>query len=610
MKTYTEMQNKLTCKSAVAAMAIAAASFFAPSMANGGIGRPDSNPPKGQSDTSAVASRRADTLQRNDRRRYDVFFIEAVRQQNAGHYAAAFDLFKRCIEIDPGAAEAYYALAAYYSEMQKDSLALLTLEKAAAIDPENDTYQERVAQYYIGTENYDKAIAAYENLYSHHRDRSDVLSTLGYLYRQKKDYRNLLRSIERIEEVDGVSDATALSKMNAYEMMGDKKRARATLQSLVDKNPNEPVYKVMLGNWLMQNDRKDEAFGLFTKALDEDPLNGQALTSMYDYYRSVGNDSSANKLRDIILLNVKSDPKMRMSMMQQAIKENEEAGGDSIKMLGLFDKVLAANPKDADMSALKAAYMQMKHFPTDSVCAALRHTLAIAPDNAPSRLQLIQLVWPTQKWDEIIDLCKPAVQYNPDEMAFYYFMGLAYFQKDDDDNALDAFRRGVGEINSQSDPDIVSDFYALMGDILYKKQQPEQAFAAYDSCLQWKSDNIPCLNNYAYYLSELRRDLQRAEQMSYKTVLAEPANSTYLDTYAWILFLERRYGEARTYIDKAVANDSADSAGPVVYEHAGDIYSLCGDQQKAVGFWQKALMKGGDKAILMKKIKKRKYVEK
>ena len=33
-----------------------------------------------------------DSLSRNDSRRYDYFFLEAVRQQNAGNLDAAFDL--------------------------------------------------------------------------------------------------------------------------------------------------------------------------------------------------------------------------------------------------------------------------------------------------------------------------------------------------------------------------------------------------------------------------------------------------------------------------------------------------------------------------------------
>ena len=45
--------------------------------------------------------------------------------------------------------------------------------------------------------------------------------------------------------------------------------------------------------------------------------------------------------------------------------------------------------------------------------------------------------------------------------------------------------------------------------------------------------NIKLNGSYTDY------DLDKAEEMSYKTVKAEPNNSTYLDTYAWILFVKR-----------------------------------------------------------------------
>jgi tetratricopeptide (TPR) repeat protein len=215
----------------------------------------------------------------------------------------------------------------------------------------------------------------------------------------------------------------------------------------------------------------------------------------------------------------------------------------------------------------------------------------------------VQLLWPKKDWDGIINLCKPAVQYNPEEMAFYYFMGLAYFQKDDEDKALDAFRRGVGEINSQSNPEIVSDFYALMGDILQKKGLMKQSYAAYDSCLQWKADHVSCLNNYAYFLSVQDTMLDKAEKMSFKTIKAEPKNSTYLDTYAWILFRQRRYSEAQIYIDQALKNDTDSVVSGVVLEHAGDIYFSLGQKQKALDYWLQAKKNGGASELLSEKIK-------
>jgi tetratricopeptide (TPR) repeat protein len=184
---------------------------------------------------------------------------------------------------------------------------------------------------------------------------------------------------------------------------------------------------------------------------------------------------------------------------------------------------------------------------------------------------------------------------------------MAYSQKDEIDKSIDASRRGVSQITSDSNRDLVSDFYAIMGDMLHEKGLYEEAFAAYDSCLQWKPNNIGCLNNYAYYLSVLNQDLAKAEQMSYRTVKAEPQNSTYLDTYAWILFRQERYEEAKIYIDQALANDSTVSA--VIIEHAGDIYMMTDNPDKALEYWQRALESDSENALLQRKIKLKKYIE-
>ena len=137
----------------------------------------------------------------------------------------------------------------------------------------------------------------------------------------------------------------------------------------------------------------------------------------------------------------------------------------------------------------------------------------------------------------------------------------------------------------------------------------EETFAAYDSCLQWKSDHMGCLNNYAYYLSVEHRNLHKAEEMSYKTIKAEPKNSTFLDTYAWILFRQERYTEARIYIEQAVKNDTDSVQSPVILEHAGDIYYKTNDTDKALDYWNQALKAGSESVVLPKKIKLKQYIK-
>lgn len=547
-------------------------------------------------------------LNHNDDQRMKYFFYEAVEQQNKGNYDAAFDLLNHCLTINPNAAEVYFTIASYYTELGRDSMAMHSMERAAVLSPQNDIYIERLALSYINTQNYGKAIDTYERLYSNNRDRTDVLSILAQLYNQQKNYDKVVSTLERIEQVEGSNEQITLSKMRAYSLKGDKKAELNALKQLSDKYPNDLNYRVMMGNWLLQNGREDDALDEYEAVLEQEPDNVSAQMSMLDYYKQVGEDSLAQDMIEKVLISSKTPSATKIHILRQVVDENERVGAGSLEIIRLFQRILAEPQTTPDMTELYASYLKLKEYPQDTIDVVLEKALEIAPDEAGARLQLIQSAWGRKDFDRVIDLCRTAQQYNPDDMAFYYFMALGYNMQDRVDEAIDATRRGVAVINEDSNKDLVSDFYGLRGDLYHTKGMLEEAFAAYDSCLVWKSDNVPCLNNYAYYLCLTGKNLQKAEQMSYITVKAEPNNGIYLDTYAWILFMQGRYEEAKIYIDQALKNDETPSAD--VIEHAGDIYWKCGDHASAVKFWQQAVDKGGDSKVLLKKLKQKKYFEK
>ncbi len=546
-------------------------------------------------------------LSYNDEQRFKYFFFEAINQQEKENYDAAFDLYRHCLDINPFAAEVYYALTAYYAELQDDSMALATVKKAAALDSDNDTYQERLAIAYINSGLFNDATQCYEQLYARNKNRSDVLGVLLQLYNQQKDYDQMIHTLNRMEQVEGSSEQITLSKMRVYAMLGDKDMELEELQQLAQKHPNDLNYRVMMGNWLLQNGRADEALSAYQQVLATEPDNQAAQTSMLDYYRAVGQDSLANELQEQLLANTKTPIETKISLMRQVVAENEQNGGDSTQVLSVFHRILQEPQTNTDMLELYAAYMQLKKMPQDTINQVWREALQLMPDNAGVRLQLAQALWSDSQYDEVAALCEEGTEYNPDEIGFYYFLGLSYMQKDDIEATLQAMRRGVAQVDEDSNPEIVSDFYAIMGDMLHKKNLDQEAFAAYDSCLQYKPDNYGCLNNYAYYLSLREQDLQKAEQMSYRTIKAEPTNATYLDTYAWILFQQERYAEAAIYMEQTLQNDSVPSTD--VLEHAGDIYAKNDQMDKAISFWQQALDAGSDSKVLIRKIKLRKYIK-
>ncbi len=539
--------------------------------------------------------------------RYNYFFLEAIRQQEMGNFAAAFDLLRHALDINPNAPEVYYEIAGYYIDMQNGKAARYYFEKAAELAPDNPAYLEKLGQFYISQANYEQALAAYERLYANNKTREDVLQILYQLYGSQNNYKKMIEVIERMEMLLGSSEQLSLTKMQIFEQMGDKRKAQAELMRLVQKNPLDLNYRIMLGNWFFQNDKKKEAFKEYQAVLKEEPNNAAAQLSLLDYYRDAKNAKVVEELTQKLLESKKTEKETKMALLRQVIIDNQQSDAkDSLEVIKLFDRVLSYPQEDADIVMMKAAYLTLKNAPVDSVNKVYEQAIAIEPDNSRARIALIQNIWKEEQYDKVISISRPAQEYNPEEMIFYYFEGFAQYMKKENDAALQTFKKGVAQIKPDSDPNIVSDFYAIMGDILHEKGLDKEAFEAYDSCLHWRPENLAALNNYAYYLSLSKNDLKKAEQMSYKTIKKEPANPTFLDTYAWILFLQERYEEANIYIDQAIKNDTTPSG--VLFEHAGDIYYHVGKTAEALASWQQALKLGDKSATLKKKIELQKYI--
>lgn len=540
---------------------------------------------------------------------YNYFFLEGICQEQKGYQSAAFDMFSRALELNPKAAEVYYKLASYYFQLKDTITTRKYLAKAAKIDPQNDTFQERLAQVCTAQKDYDDAINAYERLYAINKTRIDVLQALLQLYAQKDNKKMMIDVLNRLELVNGTSEQLSLSKMQIYEEMGDKNKEYEELKKLVDNHPLELNYKVMLGNWFFNKGKRKEALAIYKAVLKEDPQQTAAKLSLVDYYNSIKDNNNSEALVEDILLSQKTDTDIKMAVLRQYINIYQTSNTkDSKKIFHLFDKALTPPQSSADIYMLKAAFMDIIKMPNDSIDNIYQKVLQIEPDNVPARINLIYNIWNKHLFDKVIELCKAAQLYNPTEMVFYYFQGYALYQKHQNDEALEAFKKGVTQIKPDSKPDIVSDFYAIMGDILYEKGLTTEAFNAYDSCLSWKPDNYLALNNYAFYLSQTGKNLSKAESMSYKTIKAEPKNGIYLDTYAWILFKLKRYEEAKIYIEQAMRNYTKQDK--TVLEHAGDIYSMTGNTDKAIEFWKKSLEEGNNNDILKQKLQTRKYIAK
>ena len=118
--------------------------------------------------------------------------------------------------------------------------------------------------------------------------------------------------------------------------------------------------------------------------------------------------------------------------------------------------------------------------------------------------------------------------------------------------------------------------------------------------LQLDPANIYVLNNYAYYLSLSERNLDKAEQMSEKTIKIEPESSTYLDTYAWVLYKRKNFEKALIFIEKAYKNGGQDNGE--IAEHYADILYCNDKKEQAMDLWRMAINLGQNRDLIEKKM--------
>ena len=545
-------------------------------------------------------------LSAEQQRKYDYFFLEAMRMKGKNEYDAVFGLLQHCLDINPTASSALYEISQYYMFLRQVPQGQVALEQAVAFAPDNYWYSQGLVSLYQQQNELDKAAALLEKMVTRFPSKQDPLFSLLDIYSRQEKYNDVISTLNRLEKRLGKNEQLSMEKFRIYLQMKDDKKAFQEIESLVQEYPMDMRYQVILGDVYLQNGKKQEAYDAYQKVLAVEPDNPMALFSMASYYEQTGQKELYQQQLDTLLLNKKVTSDTKISVMRQVIVENEQSSAkDSTQVIALFDRMMKQDIDDPQIPMLYSQYLLSKNMEQEAV-PVLEQVVDLDPTNKAARLMLVSAAVKKEDYKQIIKVCEPGIEATPDALELYYYLAIAYHQAEQGDSVLSVCNRALEHITPDTRKEVISDFYSIMGDIYHTKKQMTEAYAAYDSALVYNPSNIGALNNYAYYLSVERRDLDKAEEMSYKTVKAEPNNSTYLDTYAWILFEKGNYAEARIYIDNAMKNDGEKS--DVIVEHCGDIYFMTGDVEGALKYWKKALEMGSESKTLKQKIEKKKYI--
>lgn len=538
-------------------------------------------------------------------RRFNELFLESLRQKYIDHIDAQYELLNEALKINPDATEAIYEMGVLklsyttYSDSVSRAEGDSLLHRAVELEPNNLFYKETLATHFANGAHYREAIKLYEEIADAGLS-DETLATLIWLYKASGDYAGAIRTIERLERLDGRSEQLSMEKFQTYIAMKDDGHAYQAIEELCAEYPLDLRYRVLLGDLYDQHGHHERALTIYRDVLDAEPDNSYAQISLLAYYKAAGADSLYADFLQKVVTNPRTQSGARLEALRTFAVDNLTHKADGAPVVNLFHKAFAQYPDDADIAELYAAYAAERKMPADSLLSAMSRILQIEPDNTKIRLQVLQIMLQRDDMDEVARICREGELYEPSEVAFYYYEGTAHYRMGRSDEAIRALQKGVERLDENKDAELASDMLALLGDVLYDSGLQEEAFVAYDRALEYNAQNLICLNNYAYFLSLTDKELEKAARMSRITVDTEGDNPTYLDTYAWILFQQGLYEQARIYIQETLRYVTETAENATIYDHAGDIFFKCGDKVKAMEFWKKALVLTADKALQRK----------
>lgn len=529
------------------------------------------------------------------------YFIEGVKYFILEDYNKAKGLFEKSLDYDPENDAVHYKIAETLFNSGELEKALFHAKKAVELDGQNKFYYLKLSEIYAKLGNYKDASAVMETLVQNVPGTNEYLFELAAFYLFQKEYKNALSTYEKIENEFGLNEQVVRQKQRIYLETNDLDLAIAEGEKLIDANPGEPEFWVDLAEIMISNGREEAAIEKLNSYLTEIGEDGKIRLSLAKAYQKRGASDKAQENYTIAF----SDPTIDINEKFQVIAQNfaqiNEPGvkANTEKMI---KQMMDAHPGNG---RVRAMYGDLLYQARDLKGARGQYVEAIdmGENNFEIWRNVIMIDLEQNEVKEAIEHSDEALELYPNQAFLYYLNGTANLMQKNHEDAVFALEQGL-KLSSKNE-ELQEILYGQLGDAYNGIKEYSKSDQAYESALELNPENDHVLNNYSYFLSLRKEKLDQAKKMSAQLVKNNPSSSTYLDTYAWVLYQMGEYDQALKYIEMAVKEE----ASGTIIEHYGDILYKLGDIEKAVKQWQKA--KGMDETsdLIDKKIADRKLYE-
>lgn len=535
-------------------------------------------------------------------------YYQALNEKAQGNIDGAKTNLTKVLALDPKNDAALFEIARLELEQENFGDATMHAKRATELKPDNEWYWILLADIYKRKQDFRSLTPIFEKLVKLKPEKKEYYYDQAYAYFLNNQLEKALEAYSSIEKKFGSDDNILVARQEIYLKQNQPKKAIDELSSLITQQPDSSKGYILLANLYLKMNQPKEALKVLDDGHKHIPGDPYISLSKADAYHSLKDEEKSNRELKLAFASDRMDfeGKMRLLISLMSDPKNKEI---TPVILDLADMLTITYPTDARAFALYGDILAQQKKLKE---ARDQYLKAIDLNSRVNTIweQLLQIELTLGMQKEALSHAYKASALFPQQPLTQFFSGHAFLMEKKYTDARSCFEAALNFVDEKNTP-LLTQVYSSLGDTYHALDMSNESDQAYHEALALDSNNVGTLNNYAYYLSLRKSNLDQAAKMSKKSNELEPNNPTFQDTYAWVLFQQGNYKEALTWIEKAIANSGESSTA--LLEHYGDILFKLGDIEKAVSKWKEAKATaqntGENVELLSKKIDAKKYLE-
>ncbi len=531
----------------------------------------------------------------------DNAYYEALKQLALSNKESAETNLLRCLEIDPKHHASMYLLGTIHQGKGDFRQAMIYYGNAAKLDPQNRWYLQSLADMYKAIRLYEDAAKTFELLYKLEPNQINHEYNAAAMWDLGGKPSKAIKIYNRIEKKEGINEKSSLSKEEVYIQQKDFKNALKALNKLSNAFPQEIRFKGMMADLYLQNREEEKAIKIYYQIVATNPKSGLAHMALSQYYNMKGlDDSAVYHLKLAFASNdVNSKDKMEnlIPRLQRIRKSDSKTKESFEELLNILKQTESGEP---NFFLISARYNQtIDRY--EEARNDLEKAIQLAPNLQNAHAEIIEMDIKLKDDKKLIEHADRAISYFPHVTGFYLYNAQANYRLKNYTRVVTLCKQGIETAPIDRSLNVL--LYTTLGDAAYFAKQYNTSDSAFEQVLLFDVDNYYTLNNWSYFLALRGEKLNKAEEMSKRTVERFPDNANYWDTYGYILYKNKKYNEAEINLKKAVNGNPENGE---VLEHYADALYKNGKPGEALKYWKQAKEKGGCSELINQKINTKK----